>query len=1121
MSSIYNFLPPDYRLILQPEDKTKKALLTAILDSISEQDDKNVDLLVQAKNQMFLSTAEGKYLIDLAAQNGFTLPQRSGLDQAGISALAIPVINKPKQLLSTLNHLTEIVYSSNILHPSFDASSYEPYSLADGDTLSFETESGTANIVIRSQSFSDITNVYASELAGYINAQQIGTIFADSYYDRIANKRKLRISSTIYGHSARLRCTGGTAQNILKFPSMASTNVVAGTVFDLTKIASYNDILTITWNGTGTDPQFYNLDMGDVCTIRGLTNGTSILNGTYTVLDCGANYFVIKNSYYRPVSSNITATSSGTMVFTKSYSRSIYDNDQYAVNYEPNVGSIVMSIPPIPSIVRRAIKGSMHAHGISYLITGVEQNTVTVQYPNVLPESGGIMVYNSLGFNLGYNDRYYKYTGKLPPSGSEQKLVLDLSYKNLPLVSEASAATMKTYADPFYAELDSNIYSIYCPGMDLSMENNIEFVLNKVSFNRSAAKSTNNIYTVDSILLPTTANQVDFIHNRNSKYLYMQFTDSLSGEILYCEYKASILDPVNRTTIMYGNNLKGRAVTATIVVCQTSFPPPANEATLVMTRAITAGSGSVTLTHNMGTSNVMFTVMNADTGDTVVAERYIIDNNNVRFDYVNIIGGNYAFLFINMDIATTPVPDPDTNPRRYKTSITLSSSATSYTLTHSLRAANLIVEFKKTGGLPSLTNGTELEFIHTTVIDQNTIRIDYRNLFANMNLDVFIVYDVRNSSTESVDGGLSLVDINNTHVVRQVGSKDRIYFEINDSTGMPKPYQGAVISGFDVVLASDIYGSYDCALRFATPLARLDARLVNGTKIRLTNDGGVVSGNESAAEILRTNYLSVISQSNNMVYLKSGAVINPASSTIIAGAKLRSSANFGGSGVYFTVSPTSAYNKANVYNTPTASLVTALQYPTNVLTPTNSGSTQTAAAGNPDIVDVSSVGYVGPYVYDVTGTSTAFTIGGANGIGILQDTIQLSSSPGRLRVQSLDGFSSSGGYLCVDHGSYTREGPIRYTGTLDTGLAKYILIDNAYTFKKKHLSGVKIHNLRSIYRYSPSNNAKDYPLYLTGAIDVRNSFIGIVNSIIASGVVLTVDVQQPSIKYKEPGISIF
>lgn len=1122
MSSIYNFLPPDYRLIVQPDDKTKKALLTSILDAITEQDSENVNLIAQAKNQMFLSTAEGKYLIDLAAQNGFTLPQRSGLDQTGIAALAIPVINKPKQLLSTINHLTEIVYSSNILHPSFDALNYEPYSLADNDTLMFETESGMASIVIKSQSFSDITNVYASELAGYINAQQIGSIFADSYYDRIANRKKLRISSTIYGHSARLRCAGGTAQNVLKFPLIPNTNLQVGTVLNLTKVASYNDILTFKWNGAGADPQFYNLDIGDICTIRGLTNGSSSLNGTHTVMDCGADYFVIKNSVYRTTSSSITLTNASSIVFTKSYFRSIYDNDQYAVNYEPRVGNIVMSIPPIPSIVKRQVKGATHAHGISYLLTGIEQNTVTVQYPNILPDSGGIMVYNSLGFNLGYNDRYYKYTGKLPATGSEQKLILDLSYKNLPLVSEQAASVMKTYSDPFYAELDSNIYSIYCPGLDLSMENNVEFVLNKVAFNRSAAQTTNNTYTADSVLLPSTANQVDFIHNRGTKYLYMQFTDSLSGEILYCEYKASNLDPNNRTTVYYGNNLKGRAITATIVKCQTVFPPPSNEATVTMFRTIAAGTGSVTLTHNMNTTNVMFTVMNADTGDTLVAERYIIDANNVRFDYVNILAGNYAFLFINMDIATTPLPDPDTNPRRYKTSITLSASASSYTLVHSLRASNLIVEFKKTGGLASLTNGTELEFIHSTVVDQNTLRIDYRNLFADMTLDVYIVYDIRNSSTESVDGGLSLTDINSSHVVRRVGSKDRIYFEINDqTTGLPKNYQGAVISGFDVVVANDPYGNYDCALRFATPLARLDARLINGTKIKLTSDGAVVLGNESAAEFLRTNYLGVVSQSNNLVYLKTGITVNPVNTTIIAGTQLRSSANFGGSGVFFSVTPTSTYNKAHVYNSPTATLVTALQYPTNVLTPTSSGSTQTAAAGNPDIVNVSSVGYVGSYIYDTIGTSTAFTIGGADGIGILQDTIQLASSPGQLRVQSLDGFSASGGYLCVDHGSSYREGPIRYTGVKDTGLAKYILIDNAYTFKKKHLSGVRIHNLRSIYRYSPSNNAKDYPMYITGAVDVRNSFVGIVRSIVASGVVFTVDVQQPTIKYQEPGISIF
>lgn len=1088
---LYQFLPDQYKLITQPNDSSKRAILTAIIKAISEQDDKNVDLLMEARKQLFLNSASGKYLIDLAAQNGFNLPQRSGLDQFGISKLAVPVINKPKQLLSTVNYLTEIVYAASTLHPSFFATQPEPYNLADGDNLTFATESNTVNIIINADSFSDITQVSASELAGYINGTQQAVVFADTFYDRSVNARRLRISGKTYGLSSRIQCVGGTAQNIIRFPDITSTANTTGTNWIITKPAYYNDITTFTWDGVGVNPKTYNINIGDYCTIRGLVDGESVnfsaLNGTSVVTDCGFNYFKIKTKNFLSANTTYTQNTNTEILFTKAYARTLYDNDQFALNYEPQVGQLCMSIPPIPSIVRRDLKGSAHIHGASYPVSSFNQSSVTVPYPNNLPSSG-VFTLKSDKFARDYDNRYFSYTSLQAVSESAQTMSLDLNgYRNFPFFSQQAAAPMGAYTDVFYANLDSNQYEVQVPGLNLYLEHNIEFSLENIKFNRAPTPTANNIYTVNSILLPRGSTSVEFTHNRNSKFLYMQFKDSLTGELLQLSYSASSVNPLNATVISYGFQAAGRVVSATMVVCQTAFPVPINEATLVLQKNISNGSGNIQVVHNMNSTNIMFIVMRVSTGEIINAERLITDSNRVTFNYVNLPSANYAFLFINMD--AQPIPVVDTNPLRYKNlGIVLPANQSSVLVNHSLRASNIMFEARKTSGLPYVLNNTELEFMKVTFVDQDNLRIDYLNLAANMTIDLFCVYDTQNTSTISVDGGLTLSDINSKHIVKCTKNKDHILFEINNPDGTPKNYKGAVVGGFNIVAATDPSGNYDAYMQFNTSLSRQDARIANGTKIKLVGVG-TVSSQTSVAELMRSRYLSVVSQSNDKIYLKTGVLATPGQ--IIAGEQCRCSTFFGGSGTFLTVDPTSAWNAANVYSNLTLTMTSCTKDP-----------------------------YLGSYIYDPHGVKNPYVIGGVRGIGTVQSTIQLASSPGVIYVDSIEGFNSNGGYLCLEYGSSQTEGPIRYY-EVNGGTRPFIVIDKAYVFKNKHSIGIKVFNVVSIYPYTPKASAVDYPVYLTGSTNARDAFVNIIESVIASGILLKVDVQVPLLKNQEPGISIF
>jgi len=489
----------------------------------------------------------------------------------------------------------------------------------------------------------------------------------------------------------------------------------------------------------------------------------------------------------------------------------------------------------------------------------------------------------------------------------------------------------------------------------------------------------------------------------------------------------------------------------------------------------------------MNSVNMMFSVLNTDTGASIKAERIILDANNVRFNYTNIPAGNYSFLFINM--SAPAIPGNDTNPLRYQNlGVVLPANQNSVTITHSLRASNIMVEARKTAGLPFVTNSTELEFMRVTFVDQDNLRIDYQSLQSNMTVDLFMVYDTKNQSTLSVDGGLTLDDINTSHIVRYVKSPDRIVFEINNADGSPKNYQGAVVSGFNVIAATDPNGDYDAYLQFNTSLSRQDARIANGSRIRLVGVG-TVSSQASVAELMRSRYLSVVTQSNDKIYLKTGISATPGQ--IIAGEQCRCSTFFGGSGTFTTVNPSSTWNTSNIYSNLTLVLVSSVKS-----------------------------NYVGSYVYDVHGMKNSYVIGGATGVGTIQSTIQLASSPGLIGVSSVEGFNTNGGYLCLEYGSSVSEGPIRYYGVTKSP-SPSVIIDKAYVFKGKHNVGASVYNIRSIYPYATQKASADYPAFLTGSTSARNAFIDIIKFIIASGVLLNVQVQSPGLRNQETGIPIF
>lgn len=429
-------------------------VLNSLLASMSDEDQGLIDTSTEARKELFLTTATGTYLTNLASTYGFTVPRQSGFNTESIRKIAIPAIFLPKQILSTFNAIAEAFYVRDVLHPSFQSPIPEPYSLKDGDDISFETESGTTTIVFRASFVSNINSVTAGELAGLINAQQ-NLVFADILFDRALNANVLKISGNGYGSNAKIRVFSGSAQSVLKFPLLKNTKGSVGTTWLITKTNNqyYDSELTFTWIG-GSDPLVYNLDFQDLVTIRNLPVGLENLAGSYRIINVGQNYFTVVNTDWPGVPGvlpyTFVQTDAEQFIFTSYAFRDLYNNLSYAVIAETRIGKIDIYVPILPPIVKRSLEGSLHFHGSVTPVVGVSRNSIFIPKTLVFPNDGTVILKGNT-FYQNWLDRYYRYSGVIEHANSYE-LLLNNSGMLLPVVNDPGVGF--GYANPVYLTVD-------------------------------------------------------------------------------------------------------------------------------------------------------------------------------------------------------------------------------------------------------------------------------------------------------------------------------------------------------------------------------------------------------------------------------------------------------------------------------------------------------------------------------------------------------------------------------------------------------------------------------------------------------------------------------------------
>lgn len=1163
MTSIKDFLPDSYF-------KEDAPVLKGLLAAIQSGDDFVLELLTNARKQLFLTTAESSYLTNLANFYGFAVPPNSGLDETGFRALSIPAIWSPKQSIPTINKITELFYSTSVLHPLVSATILDPYPLQDGDDLLFETEDGIISILFQEDKFANISALSASEVASTINFQASGKLFADVLLDRFTGQYRVRVIGRNFGSASKIRCRGGSAQNIIKFEDVVPASGVAGTVWNITKAGSavYSNVVRFTWNGSGTNPSTYSLNIGDFVSIRNFVDGSedfSRLNGSYEIVDAGSDYFEIKNIDFQATGVSYTQTDASQIVFTSQAFKTLFDNTEYAVVSETSPGVLDVSVPAVPPIVRRPLKGATRLRGAVEAISDFQQKKVVIPYPNMFPDSGTFTI-DTDRFLEGYNHRFFTYSSKNPPIGLTQALNIDPESENqLPFLSASEAGTALSVIpdlNPIIGNVDQSDIIVQTPGIGHYFENAQEIKIEDASISITNVKHK----TVPAIYCPIGQDNHYFENDMDSDRLYIQFYTEDTKELTHIIYKPDPIDPVNRTRFYYLPELEGRFIKAVICEISNGISPMDVTATIGPVATVPAGT-TETFTHNFGTSFVTFQPVDSDDFHNITGLREVVNPNDVQFTYsassgvsnLKVMALDYQNVYPTLVRAVASNFYLPASP----------SSTTTRTLVHNLFSSSLIVELRVVNpGTTSFPDNNFLFFPKIVIIDDTKFDIVYNGLPDDINVDVFILASYFNP-LESVDGGLLRAELNDTHIVRKRYDKYSYAFEVL-GTG-PAPYgSGTIVSS-----GKNVTGTGTQFLTEVSPgdfiftpngQKREVDFIISNTALKLKKGFNPSIGISTIYKIcsLENNdttygdpvkYYGAVLFGFNVIYFPDTVRgtdirfefpdrVSRASAGFIDGTAVKLIEGFGFDiqesvakylrGITLTVHSQDAqyvFFKANIGATVGNIIQGAkcrrsgyfggddfkhyLPMPLSTWNQENWFKDKKVILVDTDLPPNDE--YAGSYLYDTSGTFSPFTIGSV--ATTLIDSVVAFSAPGVLNVASVAGFPSSG-YIFMDFGNSKFEGPIRYSLTI-AGAPSQIRIDPAYIFKQSHADNSVVRLAASIFKPDIKNDASQFPVYLTGSVEARKTLEAILKSLVSVGVKLNLVIQIPELRFYEPTIQPF
>jgi hypothetical protein len=322
-----------------------------------------IDNVRAVNDQLYVTTASGRYLDERLADAGIVRPVNVGLSDDVFRQIGIEVKNR-KQVRDLINNLLNAIFGDEFVRASNQARAFAPYNLKDGDTLivNFD-DKNTVTLQFKESQFSSIAAATAQEVADAITKSLRDLGFKGTAIARDdGNGGFVEIISDTIGPSSSVTVLGGRAQNELRFDSPVSAGGNLSTQWTIT--LQPGGVARFTWTG-GANPQLGKVEAGNYVNVFGGGFASSSNEGSYTITNsiggpAGSSYFEIANPL---ATSGIVVQGTDTAVlFFNPARKTLNSRLSYAAAYQPQARMLQIFLPASTKVIRRDRKGSAHLH---------------------------------------------------------------------------------------------------------------------------------------------------------------------------------------------------------------------------------------------------------------------------------------------------------------------------------------------------------------------------------------------------------------------------------------------------------------------------------------------------------------------------------------------------------------------------------------------------------------------------------------------------------------------------------------------------------------------------------------------------------------------------------------
>jgi hypothetical protein len=363
----------------------------SLIATLEDNREKLSDTVTNVFDQIFISTASGKYLNTRSSDYGISHSSILGLPDDVARKLTITILNDKLTQNANLD-LLEILYGTPGVKANLTSAVSEPFRLFNGATLNLLIDGKySVSIVFQWSDFVNALVATAEEVCFIINKvfNDFGLkAFASPYTDPETLLTYVRIFSGTNGLRSSIAVTSGSAQNAFQFSNLLFSNLnttaIPSASVKITDLPLGKAKIEITRTDPLLDTIFNTIVIGDYINILG--SEFNLGNRGSFVIESITNPYVSSHFVGALIVSNITAINEtiapgiGSVYLYHPVTAQIFDNTNYAYitnqNYifsNTHAGYSTASVPVNTEIIDRDISNAAYC-------TSFTKNTETSIY---------------------------------------------------------------------------------------------------------------------------------------------------------------------------------------------------------------------------------------------------------------------------------------------------------------------------------------------------------------------------------------------------------------------------------------------------------------------------------------------------------------------------------------------------------------------------------------------------------------------------------------------------------------------------------------------------------------------------------------------------------------------